>query len=176
METTSIQKFIHTSPRKLRLVADMARKQNPNQAILSLRFAKQAAAKELGAAINTALANAKVSGLNDEMISFKSIEVNEGPRMKRFRAGARGRAKPYKRRMAHIKIVLSDEIQVKSQKEKVKNISKKSQETVAQNVIPSVSEESVDSKVEQSIDVSAAPRDDKKEKKSVKKVVKKGAK
>jgi large subunit ribosomal protein L22 len=155
METTSIQKFIHTSPRKLRLVADMVRKQEPSRAILTLRFAQKAAAKELSAAINTALANAGQKGLNMEGINFKTIEVNEGPRMKRFRAGARGRAKMYKRRMSHIKIVLSDEI-VTNKKKQTKD--------AAQNVIPNVSEESVDLKAEQPTDLSATPRDDKKEK------------
>ena len=45
-----------------------------------------------------------------ETVTFKSIEINEGPRMKRFRPGSKGRANPYKRRMSHIKIVLTDEI------------------------------------------------------------------
>lgn len=120
MEIASTQKFIHTSPRKLRLVADMVRKMQPDKALETLKFAQKAAAKELSNAINTALSNAKQKGLSE--VSFKHIEINEGPKMKRFRAGARGRVKPYKRRMAHIKIVLSDDL-----REKGKVISKKSE-------------------------------------------------
>ena len=45
-------------------------------------------------------------------------------KMRRFQAGTRGRVKPYKRRMAHIKIVLSDELRVQS-KENKKTKSKK---------------------------------------------------
>lgn len=123
MEITSIQKFIHTSPRKLRLVTDMVRKMEPDKALETLRFTQKAAAKELSAAIVTALANAKQKGL--EKVNFEKIEINEGPKMRRFRAGTRGRVKPYKRRMAHIKIVLSDELKVESQVTKVKSQDKK---------------------------------------------------
>lgn len=115
MEVTSIQKYIHSTPRKLRLVTDMVRKMEPGQALEALKFADQAAAKDLSAAIKTALANAKVKGM--EQVTFKTVEINEGPKMKRFRAGTRGRAKPYKKRMSHIKIILTDDL---SEKGKVK--------------------------------------------------------
>lgn len=108
MEVQTIQKYIHTSPRKLRLVADMIRKLSPAKAIETLRFTNKAAAKDLMSAIKVVLANAKQVGLKEEKTVFNKIEINEGSRMKRFRAGAKGRARPFKRRMAHIKIVLSD--------------------------------------------------------------------
>jgi len=57
-------------------------------------------------AIKTALANAKVKGVDN--LVFKTIEINEGPAMKRFMAGTRGRAKPYEKRMSHIKVVLTE--------------------------------------------------------------------
>lgn len=109
MEIITIQKNIHTSPRKLRLVADMVRKMGPRQALNSLRFTKKSAASPLSKAILTALANARQQKADEEVLVFKSMEINEGPRMRRFRAQARGRANPFKRRMSHIKIVLSDE-------------------------------------------------------------------
>lgn len=108
MEAIAIQRFIHTSPRKLRLVADMVRNMAPNKALDVLIITPKAAAKDLVKAINTAIANAKQVGLDIDKLVFKKLEINEGPRMKRYRAGARGRARPYKRKMAHIKIVLSD--------------------------------------------------------------------
>lgn len=85
----------------------MVRKMEPEKALETLRFTNKAAAEDLLKAIQTVLANAKQKGM--EKVGFEKIEINEGPRMKRFRAGARGRAKPYKRRMSHIKIVLTDE-------------------------------------------------------------------
>lgn len=108
MEAQTIQKYIHTTPRKLRLVADMIRKLSPAKAMEALRFTNKSAAKDLMSAIKVVLANAKQAGLKEEKTVFNKIEINEGSRMKRFRAGAKGRARPFKRRMAHIKIVLSD--------------------------------------------------------------------
>lgn len=109
MEATTIQKYIHTSPRKLRLVADMVKKMTPDHALSVLRVTPKMAAKDLEKAISTVLANAKGKGLEPAKITFKRIEVNESTKMRRFRAGTRGRVKPYKKRMSHIKIVLTDE-------------------------------------------------------------------
>lgn len=115
MEYITIQKNIQNSPRKLRLVADMIRKMSPSQAVEVLQFANQAAAAPLSKAIKTALANA---GKDD--VAFKKIEINEGMKLKRYRAGTagRGRGRPYKKRWSHIKIVLTDEVQIKNEKVK----------------------------------------------------------
>lgn len=87
----------------------MVRSKEPKKALDILQFSPKAAAKELASAIKAALASAKQAGVKEDNVSFKKIEVNEGPKMRRFRAGARGRAKPYRRKMSHIKIVLADE-------------------------------------------------------------------
>jgi len=108
MEITIQQKFIHTSPRKIRLVADMVRRMNPLKALDALHFTPNYAATDLTKAIQTALASAKQKGLNETQIVFKSVEINEGPVMKRYRPASKGRALPFKRRMSHIKIVLTD--------------------------------------------------------------------
>lgn len=128
MEAITIQKFIHTSPRKLRLVAQMVRNMDPNKALQTLRFTNKASALDLSKAIKTALANAKQKGIKS--VSFSALEINEGPRLKRFRAGSRGRARPYKRRMSHIKIVLTDDIQVKNASQNLKVDEKQENEKV----------------------------------------------
>jgi large subunit ribosomal protein L22 len=105
----TIQKNLKSSPRKLRLVADMVRKMTPAQAVLQLRFTNTAAAPILAKAIKTAVAN----GGNNESLVFKSIEINDGLKMRRIRVGTagRGRNRPYKKRYSHIKIVVTDEVQ-----------------------------------------------------------------
>jgi len=108
MIAQTIQKNIGTSPRKVRLVADMIRKLTPEQALDVLKFTNKAAAPELAKAIKTAVANAgKIEGLQ-----FKSIEINEGLKMRRLRVGTagRGRARPYKKKFSQIKIVVTDEV------------------------------------------------------------------
>ncbi len=113
MEAQTIQKYLHTTPRKLRLVSDMVRSLTPTQALNVLQVTPKLAAVDFIKALQTALANVKQKGMDSEKVFFKRIEINESTKMRRFRAGTRGRAKPYKKRMSHIKIVLSDE-QVKS--------------------------------------------------------------
>lgn len=110
MEYLSIQKNISTSPRKLRLVADLVKNLSPEKAVEILAFTNKAAALPLSKAIKTAMANAK--GANQ--VFFKSLEINEGTKLKRYRVGTagRGRGRPYKKRMSHIKVVLTDEIPV----------------------------------------------------------------
>lgn len=108
----------------------MVRKMNPSQALDILQFTNKSAAGELAKAIKTAVGNAK----GTENLFFKSVEINEGMKMKRYRVGTagRGRGRPYKRRFAHIKVVLTDEVpveKVKSLKLKVKSEGKQEKET-----------------------------------------------
>lgn len=86
----------------------MVRKMSPVTALNILRVTPKYAARDLAKAIETVLANAKQLGLAEESVSFKKLEIDESTKMRRFHAGTRGRVKPFKRRMAHIKIVLSD--------------------------------------------------------------------
>lgn len=120
MQATTIQKYLHTSPRKLRLVADSIRKMTPAKALTVLNFVPKDAALDLSKAIKTVLANAKTLGMDTEKVGFEKIEINESLKMKRFRAGTRGRVKPFKRRMSNIKIVLSDDLKIKAQMANVK--------------------------------------------------------
>lgn len=108
MEYIHIQKKLGHSPRKLRLVADMVRSMKPQQAMATLKFARQAAALDLSKVIKTALANTGKS--KDESLHFKNLEVNEGFKFKRFRSAARGRIRRYVKKTAQVKIVLSDEV------------------------------------------------------------------
>lgn len=108
MEIQTIQRNIHISPRKLRLVASLVRPLKPNAALQTLQFTRKDAAKDLAKAIKTVMANARMQNLDASTMSFKKLEINEGPTMKRFRAGTRGRVKHYTKRTSEIKIVLTD--------------------------------------------------------------------
>jgi len=94
----------------------VVRKMSPEQALNILQVTPKAAAKQLEKAFEVVLANAKQQGLDASKLTFKKIEINESMKMRRFRAGTKGRVKPYKRRMSHIKIVLSDEKQIVDKK------------------------------------------------------------
>ena len=105
----AIQKYIRTSPRKLRLVADAVRKLSPEQALLHLKFTGKAAAEPMYKAIKQAVSNAKdQSGLAASQLAFKTIDVMEGPTYKRFQAVSRGMAHSIMKRTSHIRIVLKE--------------------------------------------------------------------
>lgn len=114
MKYISTQKFIVNSPRKLREVAAMIKKLKPMEAVERLPFVGKVAAEPLSKVIKSAIANAKQKNVSPEDLVFAEIQIGEGPRLKRFRAGSRGRAKPYKRRISHIRVVL-DVTEAKSQ-------------------------------------------------------------
>src|SRR3990167_5719105 len=118
MEKTyiSTQKYLITSPRKLRLVAEMVKKLKPVLAIEQMPFIAKRASEPLMKVIKTAVANARNQGASDTDLIFKEIQIGEGPRLKRGRAASRGRWHPFKKRMSHIRVVLT----TKNQNSKVK--------------------------------------------------------
>ena len=107
MDIISTQKLVRISPKKLRPVADVARKMKPTESLEKLPFLQKRGSEVLLKVIKSALENAKQKGVSDSEIVFKEIQIQEGPRLKRGRAASRGRWHPYKRRMSHIRVVLT---------------------------------------------------------------------
>lgn len=106
MEIRATQKFVRMSPRKLRLVVPLVKNLPPTRAVEVLPHVGKRAAGPLSKVIKTAIANAKIKKISDSDLVFKEIQINEGPRLKRWKPGARGRTKPYQRKMSHIRVVL----------------------------------------------------------------------
>jgi large subunit ribosomal protein L22 len=120
MDIIAKQKYLITSPSKLREVAFAAKKLTPTKAVEVLPFIGKRASTPLAKVIKSAIANAKAKGVSETDLIFKEIQINEGPRLKRFRAGAHGRAKPYKKRMSHIRVVLTTlSVQIPSSKSQI---------------------------------------------------------
>lgn len=120
MEIRAIQKFVRMSPRKLRLVTHLVKKMSPSRALEVLPHLGKRAADPLRKVINTAIANAKVKKINESDLVFKEIQINEGPRLKRGHAGARGIYKPYQRKMSHIRVILTTKPEAISTKSQTK--------------------------------------------------------
>ncbi|OGM55824.1 hypothetical protein A3E15_00630 [Candidatus Woesebacteria bacterium RIFCSPHIGHO2_12_FULL_42_9] len=121
MDIIATQKYLITSPKKLREVAAVAKKLSPARALEVLPFIGKRAAGPLSKVIKSAIANAKVKGEAEGDLVFKEIQISEGPRLKRWRAGAHGRAKPFKKRMSHIRVVLTSVNRELSSKDKEAN-------------------------------------------------------
>lgn len=137
MQIKSTQKFVRTSPRKLRLVANLAKQISPVDAVEVLPHTSKRAAEPLIKVIKSALANAKVAGISEDRLYFEEIQINEGPRLKRGRAVSRGRWHPYQRKMSHIRIVLG----VKEDKKKVDKTETKEAKVVKTKTVKSKSTE-----------------------------------
>jgi large subunit ribosomal protein L22 len=123
MDFKATQKFVVTTPRKLREVVALVKDMSPKDAVERLPYVQKRAAEPLRKVIKTAIANAKQADINVEDLTLKEIQIGEGPRLKRWRAGARGRAKPYAKRMSHIRVIL--EAKEKKTKKTAKSVSGK---------------------------------------------------
>jgi large subunit ribosomal protein L22 len=106
-EYKATQKYLIGSPRKLRTVVALIKKMKPAEAIEKLPFATRRAAGDLSKVIKSALANAKNQGVGETDLIFKEIQIGEGPRLKRGRAASKGAWHPFKRRMSHIRVILT---------------------------------------------------------------------
>lgn len=98
------------SPQKVRLVIDLIRGKNANDALVTLRFINKRAAGTIRKVLDSAIANAreKLEGLDEDNLFVEKAYVNEGPRLKRIRPAPMGRAFQYQRRMSHITIELGE--------------------------------------------------------------------
>lgn len=108
MEYQATSKFIRTGTRKLRLIADLIRPMSPTEALAQLDHMPKLAAEPMAKVLVSAIANAAAKQAKPETLKFKTIEVMGGPVMKRFHAVSRGQAHSYKKRMTHVRIILTD--------------------------------------------------------------------
>jgi large subunit ribosomal protein L22 len=105
----AVEKYIHMSPRKVRLVADLVRGKRVEEAVYLLQMTPKEAARVVAKAINSAAANATQNyGLTREELVITTIYADEGPTQKRVKAGARGRYKPILKRSAHITVGVAE--------------------------------------------------------------------
>ena len=110
MEVIARSKYIRRAPRKARLVADLVRGRQVDDALNTLRFSPKHAAADVAKAIRSAAANAEHNhSLSRDELFVKTIVVDEGPRtMKRPRPASRGMAYPYVHLTSHITVVVED--------------------------------------------------------------------
>ena len=98
-----------TSPRKMRLLADLIRNKPVEHALNVLRFHAQHASTPLSKLIVSAVKNYEAkTGLRaeDSNLFVKEIRVDEGAMLKRFRPAPQGRAYRIRKRSNHVTVVL----------------------------------------------------------------------
>jgi ribosomal protein L22 len=101
-------RYLRTSPRKVRLVADQVRGLPIEEARSLLRFSPRGAARDVVRLIDSAAANAENNhDLPADDLRVAEIQVDEGPTMRRWRARARGRATRIDKRTCHLRVALT---------------------------------------------------------------------
>jgi large subunit ribosomal protein L22 len=107
-EVKAAAKWVRITPRKARLVVEHIRGRTVPEARTMLAFTERAAAREIEKLLRSAVANAEANHdlIGDDLV-VKSVYVDEGPTIKRWRARARGRAVRVRKRMCHITLTLA---------------------------------------------------------------------
>ena len=100
-------KYVRQSPYKVRLVLNLIRGLEVNEALNILSFTKRKAAEEIKQVLEIAISNAEtILGLNSSNLFISKAIADEGPTLKRFRPRARGRAGRINKRTSHLTIEL----------------------------------------------------------------------
>ena len=109
MEIKASTPFLSISPQKLRLVIDKVRGLGAEQAVTVLQYMPQKGAELVQKTLKSAIANAQNNfDIGPSGLYVASIMAGDGPRLKRMKAGARGRYKPRVKRTSHLWVVLKE--------------------------------------------------------------------
>ncbi|UCG52252.1 MAG: 50S ribosomal protein L22 [Candidatus Latescibacterota bacterium] len=114
MDAVARARHIGYPPRKVRLVAELVRGKNVEEALEILKYTQRAAAAPMSKTIRSAMhnmVNKKGGTVEAEDMIVKSIRVDEGRTLYRIRPRAQGRAYRIRKRSSHISVVvtMSDE-------------------------------------------------------------------
>ena len=111
MEVQALTRYARMSPKKVREVVRTIQGRKANDAVDLLTLIPRKSARLIVKTLKSAIANAENNNnLSADSLVVKSALVENGPVLKRFKAGARGTAMPRRKKMSHIRIVLSDGI------------------------------------------------------------------
>ncbi|MEG0766894.1 MAG: 50S ribosomal protein L22 [Clostridia bacterium] len=103
----AIAKYIRISSRKVKIVIDLIRGKQVDEALAILMYTPKAAAPVVEKLLKSAIANAENNlSMNRDDLLVKEVYANPGPTLKRFVARSRGSASPILKRTSHITVVL----------------------------------------------------------------------
>ena len=102
-------KYARISSRKVKIVADLIRGKQVDEALAIIKFTPKASSEELEKLLKSAIANAENNnGMNVDNLYIEECYANKGPTMKRIRPRAKGSAYRIEKRMSHITLVLNE--------------------------------------------------------------------
>ena len=110
MEVKATAKYVRMSPIKLKPVADLVRGKDVNEALTILKFTPGKGAEIVEKVVQSALANADVKEMDTDNLYVAEVYANQGPTMKRWRAGSQGRASIILKRSSHVGVTLKERV------------------------------------------------------------------
>lgn len=109
MEVRAVSKYLRVSAHKARLVADMVRGKKVSDALTILKYTVKKSGRLINKTLRSAVANAEnARSIDVDTLYIKAILVDEGPRLKRWRPRAMGRATRILKGSSHITVVLAE--------------------------------------------------------------------
>jgi large subunit ribosomal protein L22 len=113
MNVQAVAKGVRMSPRKVGVVAALVRGRSVADALVILEHTPRRSADPVYKVVASAKANAEHNhNLKPDTLKIVEISVSPGPRLKRYRPAARGRALPFQRRTSHIRVVVTGDERV----------------------------------------------------------------
>ena len=108
-EAVATLKYARISSRKVKIVADLIRGKNVDEALATVKFTPKAASDIIEKLLKSAIANAENNHhMTHEKLYIAEIYANQGPTLKRIRPAAKGSAVRIRKRTSHITIVLRE--------------------------------------------------------------------
>ena len=108
-EARATLKFARISSRKVKIVADLIRGKDVDEALAIMKFTPKASSEVLEKLLKSAIANAENNhDMSHEKLYISEIYANQGPTLKRIRPAAKGSAVRIRKRTSHITIVLKE--------------------------------------------------------------------
>lgn len=109
MEARAVARHVRVAPRKARLVVDLIRGRQVEEALNVLTFAQKRAARVVAKTLRSAVANAESTQRVDvDRLYVKRVTVDGGPTWKRVLPRAHGRANRIRKRTSHITIIVDE--------------------------------------------------------------------
>ncbi|HRV32794.1 MAG TPA: 50S ribosomal protein L22 [Anaerovoracaceae bacterium] len=109
MEARAVAKYVKMSPSKIKPVTDLVRGKDLTETLTILKFTPGKGAELIEKVVQSAAANAENNHEMDvSKLYVAEIYANQGPTMKRWRAGAQGRAGRILKRSSHIGVTLKE--------------------------------------------------------------------
>jgi large subunit ribosomal protein L22 len=108
MAYLAVHRFARIAPRKARLVAELIRGRDVDEALTILQMSKKRAAWYFRSVLKSAIANAEEADRDVRALFVSESRVDQGPAMKRFQPKDRGRAHPILKKMSHLHVAVEE--------------------------------------------------------------------